>query len=310
MVVPTLDGGERWLRCLQALAEQRPRPALVVIDSDSSDGTREAAERSGATVLRIEKQDFDHGETRNRGAAALPACDAVVFLVQDAVPLGSDCLATLARAALAPGVGAASARQVAPAEAGFLTASTVSSSPFAETAPRRTGPYPRAELEGLQAEDWRPLLLLDDVACAVRGPLFRRGGFRATPHAEDALLAYDLLWAGWSLAHEPAAVVEHGHRYDAASVQRRYFTDALFFRKAFGLRIRPDLLSVLKGVNAELRRDREWLAQHPGAGGNGALRDARELRWAQVLAQREGSRGPLGRLPEPKRMPTPADLAG
>jgi rhamnosyltransferase len=309
-VVPTLDGGERWLRCLEALAAQRPRPALVVVDSDSADGTRAAAERAGATVLRIVREEFDHGETRNRGAAALPPCDVIVFLVQDAVPRGAECLATLARAALRPGTGAASARQVAPPEAGFLTASTVSASPFAETQPRRTGPFTREQLESLDADEWRPLLLLDDVACAVRGPLFRAGGFRRTPHAEDALLAYDLLWAGWALAHEPAAVVEHGHRYDAATVQRRYFDDALFFRKAFGLRTRPDLLSVLKGVNAELRRDREWLAAHPEAAGADGLRDARELRWAQVLAQREGSRGPLGRLPEPRPLPSPAELGG
>ncbi len=307
-MVPTLDGGERWRRCLAALLAQRPRPALVVIDSGSRDGTPEAAQAAGATVLRIPQPEFDHGETRNRGAAALPRCDVLVFLVQDAVPQGADCLATLARAALQPGVAAATARQVAPPEAGFLAASTVSASQFAGLEARRTGPLPPDRLERLSPEEWRGLLLLDDVACAVREPLFRRVGFRRTPHAEDALLAYDLLWGGWALQHEPAALVEHGHRYDAASVRRRYFDDALFFRKVFGLRVRPDLLSVLKGVNAELRRDRRWLAEHPDAAGNGALRAARELRWTQVLAQREGSRGPLGTRPEPRPVPAPNEL--
>lgn len=307
MVVPTLDGGPRWRAALEALAAQAPRPALVVVDSGSRDGTPEAAEAAGATVLRIRREEFDHGETRNLGARALPACDVLVFSVQDAVVRGSGCLATLARAALQPGVAAASARQVPPPEAGPLTASTVSASPFALERPRRTGPFARPELERLTPEEWRARLLLDDVLCAVRGPLFRRVGFRRTMHGEDALLAYDLLWGGWALQHEPEAVVEHGHAYDAASVQRRYFDDALFFRKAFGLRTRPDLLSVLKGVNAELRRDRRFL----GAAGrptNGALKAARELRWAQVLAQREGSLGPLGRPPEPRPVPAPAEL--
>lgn len=307
-MVPTLDGGPRWRACLAALARQRPRPELVVVDSGSGDGTPEAAAAAGARVLRIRREDFDHGETRNLGARELPRCDVLVFLVQDAVPQGNDCLATLAAAALRPGAGAASARQAPPPDAGFLTASTVSASPFASAEPRRTGPFPRAELEGLQPEDWRARLLLDDVACAVRGALFRAGGFRRTMHAEDALLAYDLLWAGWALEHEPAALVEHGHAYDADSVRRRYRDDAVFFRKAFGYRVRPDLLSVLKGVNAELRRDRQWLARHGGPPGNGALKAARELRWAQVLAQREGSRGPAGRPPEPRPLPSPAEL--
>lgn len=308
-MVPTLDGGPRWSAALAALAAQRPRPALVVVDSGSRDGTPEAAEAAGATVLRIRREEFDHGETRNLGARALPDCEVLVFSVQDAVLQGPECLALLARAALQPGVAAATARQVAPPEAGPLTASTVSASPFAHDRPRRIGPFARPELERLTPEEWRPLLALDDVACAVRGPLFRRVGFRRTGHGEDALLAYDLLWGGWALQHEPESVVEHGHAYDAASVQRRYFDDALFFRKAFGLRTRPDLLSVLKGVNAELRRDRRFLA---GAGrpAEGALKSARELRWAQVLAQREGSLGPLGRLPAPRPVPAPAELGG
>jgi rhamnosyltransferase len=307
-VVPTLDGGERWRQCLAALAAQRPKPAaLVVVDSGSTDGTAEAAERAGASVLRIARADFDHGETRNRGADALPPCDAVVFLVQDAVPQGESCLATLAAAALRKGAGAATARQVAPPAAGWLTASTVSASPFAAEAPRRTGPLPRERLARLSPAQWRPLLLLDDVACAVRAALFRRVRFRRTSHGEDALLAYDLLCGGWALEHEPAAVVEHGHAYDADGVRRRYREDAAFFRQSFGLRVRGGPLAVLKGVRAEHSRDRRWLAEHGDSNGVDH-RAARRLRWAQVLAQRAGSRGPLGRLPEPRAVPTPAEL--
>ena len=310
VVVPIRDGGERWRRCLAALAAQRPRPvALVVVDSGSRDGSDGAAERAGARLLRIPPEQFDHGETRNLGARALPEdLDAVVFTVQDAVPQGAGCLEALARAACAPGVGAATARQVPPPDAGWITASTVAASPFAAAEPARTGPLAREVLDRLAPEDWRPLLMLDDVLSAVRAPLFRRVGFRRTMHVEDALLAYDLLWAGWALQHEPRAVVEHGHEYDAESVAPRYRQDAIFFRKAFGWRVRPDLLSVLKGVNAELRRDRQWLAGHGREGGDGTMKAARELRWAQVLAQREGSLGPLGRPPVPLPAPVPAEL--
>ena len=308
-MVPTLDGGERWRKCLAALTEQRPRPVkLVVVDSGSTDGTPEAAERAGAAVLRIDKSEFDHGETRNRGAEALPACDAIVFLVQDAVPQGRDCLATLAAAALRPGAGAASARQVAPPDAGWLTASTVSVSPFAAAQPRRTGPLEREAAARLTPAQWRPLLLLDDVACAVRAALFGRVRFRRTSHGEDALLAYDLLRGGWALEHEPAAVVEHGHRYDEQSVQRRYHDDAAFFRERFGLRVRGGPLAMLKGLRAELARDHRWLARNAGPEGAAQRRAARRLRWAQVQAQREGSKGPLGRLPEPRAVPSPAEL--
>jgi len=309
--MPTLNGGARFRACLAALAAQVPAPAaVVVIDSGSTDGTPDAARRAGARVLEIPPAEFDHGETRNRGAAALPDVDVLVFLVQDAVPVGERCLATLAAAAMQPGVAAATARQVPPPEAGPLTACSVSAGPFGGTEPRTVGPLDAAQRGALAPQDWRALLLLDDVCCAVRGPLFRAaGGYRRTSHGEDALLAFDLLSAGWTLAFEPAAVVEHGHAYDATSVVPRYRDDARFFREAFGFRPRPDLISVLKGYNAELSRDRRVLSARPELLGgrplSSVLGEARALRWAQVMAQRQGSRGPAGKLPVPRPLPAP-----
>jgi rhamnosyltransferase len=277
---------------------------VVVVDSGSDDGTPDAARRAGARVLGIAPEAFDHGRTRNVGAAQLPDVDVLVFLVQDSVLQGEGCLAALGAAARRPGVAAATARQRAPAEAGPLAAATVASSPFGSERPRRTGPFARAELAALTPARWRRLLLLDDVCCAVRAGLFRAaGGFPDTMHGEDVLLAYDLLWAGWALDHEPAAVVEHGHAYDAESVGARYEADARFFRERFGLRVRPGPLSALKGYRAETARDRRWLAAHGGAPAD--RRASRALRRAQVAAQRRGSRGPAGRLPEPRPVPGP-----
>jgi len=73
VVVPTRNGGARFVRCLDGLLRQRPAAdAVVVIDSGSSDGTAAAARRAGARVLAIAPEDFDHGETRNR--RDLPIC--------------------------------------------------------------------------------------------------------------------------------------------------------------------------------------------------------------------------------------------
>lgn len=307
-MLPTRDGGARFLRCLEALRAQGPAAdAVVVIDSGSRDGSDVAAERAGAQVLRIPSESFNHGATRNRGAEALPdELDVIVFLVQDAVPQGNDWLATLAAAALRPGVGAATARQLAPAAAGPLTAASVARSPFASGAPRELGPFTQQELEGLRPQEWRSKLALDSVACAVRAPLFRAVGFRPTAFGEDALLAWDLLWGGWALAHEPAALVEHGHVYTPQTVGARYEDDARFFREQFGLRVRPHALACLKGLLAELRGDRRWRRDAaPGASLSGGL----ALRWAQVRAQARGSRGPLGGLPEVRAVPSPKDLA-
>lgn len=308
VVIPTLDGGERFAACLDALGAQTGCVTeVVVVDSQSRDGTADRARRAGARVEVIERSDFDHGATRTLGARLLPPVDAVVFLVQDAVPVGDGCLAALAEA-LRDDVAAVTARQVAPDDASFLTVSTVSASPFASEAPRRTGPFARHELERWTPDDWRRAVLLDDVACAVRADLFEAvGGYPATAHGEDVLLAYDLLWAGWALGHEPAAVVSHGHEYDPETVAPRYRDDAAFFRERFGLRVRPSPLSALKGWVSEVRRDRRILSAHPRWDVPGARRRSRALRRAQVVAQRAGSRGPLGTLPTPRPLPAPSE---
>jgi hypothetical protein len=307
--VPTLDGGPRWRRCLEALGAQRPAlDALVVVDSGSSDGSAEAAADAGATVLDTGPDGFDHGLTRARGAAALPDVDAVVFLVQDAVPVGDDCLETLAAAALQPGVGAATARQVPPADASALTRATVERSPLAAAEARRIGPFEADELASFSPDAWRDAVLLDDVACAVRAPLFGQVGFRQAAFGEDALLACDLLRAGWALVHEPDAVVEHGHEYAPVSVAPRYEQDARFFREQFGLRVRPGLLAVAKGWLAQMLADHHWAVAHPEDRSLAMFRGAASLRWAQVMGQWRGSKGPLGGPPDRRPAPRPEEL--
>ncbi|MCB9897284.1 MAG: glycosyltransferase [Planctomycetes bacterium] len=313
-MLPTLDGGERLRRCLDALGAQRPRAdALVVVDSSSSDGSDAAARDAGADVLSIPRASFGHGRTRNDGAARLPEVDVIVFLVQDAVPLGERWLATLSSAALRDGVGAATSRQVAPPDAPPLARATVERSPMATSERRRTGPFTAGELAALDPRGWRRLLLLDDVACAVRGALFRATGFRDVDFGEDALLAYDLLWGGWALEHEPDAVVEHGHAYDPSDVGPRYEHDARFFRESFGFRARPSVLSALKGLCAEVVADRRWTAARRDASdasdaGEAGFAASVALRWAQVRAQRRGSRGPCAGPPAPRPVPRPEEL--
>ncbi|MDG2150036.1 MAG: glycosyltransferase [Planctomycetota bacterium] len=310
MVIPTLRGGARFRACLDALLNQEAPPAaIVVVDSGSDDGTVKVATERGARVIPVAQSNFRHGPTRNLGFDALPDVDVVVFMVQDAVPVGPRFLGELTGAFADETLGAVTARQIPPGDAGVLTRSTVERSPFHEALPRRTGPYKRDELAGLDPAAWRALLLLDSIALAVRRPVFEALRFRDTDFGEDALLAYDLLWAGWALGHASEAVVEHGHEYDEDSVAARYERDARFFRECFGLRIRPGLLSVFKGWAAELAADRRWLASHPEHRSPEARRASSSLRWAQVIAQYRGSRGTLGALPEKRDAPGPSGCA-
>ena len=93
IVIPTLNGGSDLERCLQSIRKQQTglRYEIICVDSGSVPGDLDLMQRHGARVAAIEKQDFNHGLTRDYGAS-LARGDFLVFLSQDAVPVRDDWL--------------------------------------------------------------------------------------------------------------------------------------------------------------------------------------------------------------------------
>ena len=81
VVVIGRNEGARLIRCLESLA--RCRGALVYVDSGSTDGSIEAAERMGAHVVELDlSRPFTAARARNAGYDALKALKADVPFVQ------------------------------------------------------------------------------------------------------------------------------------------------------------------------------------------------------------------------------------
>ena len=94
--IPTYNGGRVFSRCLEMIGQQdyEGQIQLIIVDSGSTDGTPELAERAGALVRRIDKNKFHHSNTRNE-AVFLADFDNIVFTVQDAVPCSESWLSEL-----------------------------------------------------------------------------------------------------------------------------------------------------------------------------------------------------------------------
>src|SRR5258707_7266782 len=128
VLMPTWQGIEFLERALTALAAQRCDLAwdFLAIDSGSTDGTWELLGRMAAGFpvplrrLRIDKLEFDHGDTRNE-LAARSSGDLLVYLTQDAIPTAPDWLAKLAANFQDERVAAAYCRNVPRPEAALLT---------------------------------------------------------------------------------------------------------------------------------------------------------------------------------------------
>ena len=278
VLLPTLDGEPYLEQLLPALLAQEVRGGfeLRAVDSGSSDLTRWLLRRAGAAVERIERSEFRHGATRNRLAQAARG-DLLVFLSQDALPVGSDFLARLIEAFDEPRVAGVAARILPRPDDDPLTARTALALADAVS----------AALEGPKSFE-----IFNDVASAVRRDVLAEIPFPDVDFGEDAAWAHLARAAGWRIAHAPEAVVWHAHRYTARQAFERYRIDAAFHRRAYGERVRPGVASVLRGFLHEVREDVRFVRRERS--GLRHLWRSPGLRAAQVLGQYAGSRGPGG----------------
>jgi rhamnosyltransferase len=267
VVIPTWNGGPRFVELLAALARQDVDGGfqLVVVDSGSGDGTAQAAERAGALVLRIPQSEFQHGRTRNRAIAASSGA-IVCLLTQDAVPLDAGYLRALASAYEDPRVDAAYARQFPRPDCDPILAerlrrwsATRTERVLQQLVPGDAGAS-RARYDALAPLERLHACAFDNVASSVRRSSWMRTPFPELPFGEDVGFAKALLLAGGTIAFEPAARVEHSHRIDMLREFKRLYCDHRNLHAVFGLRQVPTWRSVREGWAWGRRFYRELLA--------------------------------------------------
>ena len=107
IIIPTYNGGSIFCKCLERINQQdyTKKIQLIVVDSGSTDGTPELAQKAGALVKKIDKSEFHHAKTRNE-ALYLAKFDKVVYTVQDIIPCSETWLSDLERSLIETGVAA------------------------------------------------------------------------------------------------------------------------------------------------------------------------------------------------------------
>ncbi|NWF78377.1 MAG: glycosyltransferase family 2 protein, partial [Chloroflexi bacterium] len=88
IIILTKNAGEGFATLLQRLSSQKldGNYEIIVIDSDSTDGTPEIAQSFPVKIVRIKTEEFHHGRTRNLGAEQASG-RILVYITQDALPL-------------------------------------------------------------------------------------------------------------------------------------------------------------------------------------------------------------------------------
>ncbi len=217
VVIPTLNGGETWTICYNALLRQAHLSVCVmVVDSGSSDGTDISALGGDVNLVRIPRASFDHGGTRQMAAERLKEYDILVYMTQDAVLAFPSALENLVSPFSDPNVGVAYGRQL-PRDGASSIEAHARLFNYQEQSNKRT-------LADKTKLGIKAAFTSNSFAAYRTKALFDVGGFPSKLIlGEDMVVAARMLLAGWSVAYVAEAQVYHSHSYTVLQEFNRYF---------------------------------------------------------------------------------------
>jgi rhamnosyltransferase len=194
---------------------------LFIIDSSSSDGTREFAEVHATKVYTIPAAEFNHGGTRQRVMDLNLDYDVYIYLTQDAYLFDSDSLNNIIQPFKDDKVGAVCGRQLP----------HFNSTLFAKHL--RYYNYPKytylTSLFDVSKKGIKAAFMSNSFAAYRSKALKSVGGF--PDHiilGEDMYVAAKMLLSGWKLAYSGNAKCYHSHNYTIVQEFQRYFDMGVF----------------------------------------------------------------------------------
>ena len=217
VIIPTHNTARHWQALSASLSGQGvPPDQILIIDSTSSDGTRDLAQQSGYRVVCIPKEEFGHGSTRQLACSYLPQVERLVFLTQDAILNDSTAIQVLCSALDDPEVGLAYGRQLP--------------RPVADAIERHARAFNYPDVSQVKTFESRKVFGIKAAFCSNSFAVYRRsaleevGGFPSTVlFGEDSWVAARMLMAGWKVAYKAEAAVVHSHGLGLWEEFQRYF---------------------------------------------------------------------------------------
>lgn len=224
IVIPTYNAAVFLPLLLKRLRDQTIPYELIIIDSESKDGTRDLIDLDDIILVPIDKAAFNHGTSRNLGLQ-LASFDVVVFMTQDALPASSQTLEKLvAMLNSQDNIAMAYGRQLPYPETGV----------FGRIA--RLTNYPDYSM--LKTKALIPEMGIKTCSCSNSFAAYRKtdllaiGGFPSdTILGEDVSVAARFILQDKIVAYCAESEVFHSHDYTIIEEFKRYFDIGVFHQE-------------------------------------------------------------------------------
>lgn len=263
VVIPTLNAGPILDRVLAATTQQvAPWPyEVLVIDSGSTDETLDIVAKYPTVKLhKIDKKDFDHGDTRNLGVE-LTSGEFIAFLTHDALPANDRWLYNLVTSIEHfPNAAGAFGKHLPWPDACDYTKRDLNAhfdlmgkQPLCLTQETDKARFEKRDPQWMQL-----LHFYSDNNSCMRRSVWKEIPYRRTKFGEDQLWAYDIIMAGFGKVYAPQAIVYHSHDYDEAETQERNRTESAFFKHFFGYELIKNEKALKNAIEGLCLHDEKW----------------------------------------------------
>lgn len=231
VVIPVKNAGAEFSLLMKNYRQQKGFEGIeiVVVDSGSTDKTKEIAKEYGAVVVEIRPEEFTHSYARNLGAETATG-DYIFFTVQDALPPSQSFLHELYKTLVDNGVSAVSCAETSREDADLF---------FKQICWNHynfLGVNEGDRITSLPKKDDHVSLRqngqLTDIANFIPKEIFEKYKFRLN-YAEDLDLGVRLIKDGHKLAFLGSTRIIHSHNRPSWYFLKRGYVDNQFLNDVF-----------------------------------------------------------------------------